>query len=175
MFRGLRSGVDNLLYLVVYLISTATAYADQTPSKAPPTIPKPPEFSPLQIRKTETGLTEFFTARTPYEFWLTVLTAVTGCFVIWLISFHVSKMRDVKPEDITRPAIVITIVMGSLILIIAGFSNEQIAAAFGLFGTIVGYMLGRMNASSAAAGLGEPTSNQKSETVDKSKTEGMAT
>lgn len=93
------------------------------------------------------GLTDFFTSRTPYEFWLAVLAAVTGMFIISLIAWTVSRMAHVRPEDITRPAIVITIITGALILIIAGFSNEQIAAAFGLFGTIVGYMLGRMSGS----------------------------
>lgn len=129
-----------------------TAAADQQPTKAPPAVPPPPSASNIQVRNTESGLFEFFTARTPYEFWLTVLTAMTACFIIWLIISHVSRMRGVKPEDITRPTIVVTIVMGSLILIIAGFSNEQIAAAFGLFGTIVGYMLGRMNGASPVTG-----------------------
>jgi hypothetical protein len=42
---------------------------------------------------------------------------------------------------------VVTIIVSALILVIAGFSNDQIAPAFGLFGTIVGYMLGRMSST----------------------------
>ncbi len=144
--------------LGVWIFATAAvrvmagcAHAQQDPSKVPPALPKPPDASSIQIRRSEGGLIEFFTARTPYEFWLTVLTAVTAYLIIRLVATHVAKMPGVRPEDVTRPTIVITIVMGSLILIIAGFSNEQIAAAFGLFGTIVGYMLGRMNAHDAAS------------------------
>ena len=41
----------------------------------------------------------------------------------------------------------ITVITGSLILITAGYSNDQIAPAFGLFGTVIGYMLGRMSSA----------------------------
>jgi hypothetical protein len=41
------------------------------------------------------------------------------------------------------------VITGTLILITVGYSNEQVAPAFGLFGTIVGYMLGRLSQSSA--------------------------
>jgi hypothetical protein len=47
--------------------------------------------------------------------------------------------------------IVITVITGSLVLITAGYSNEQIAPAFGLFGTVIGYMLGRMSQAAAGA------------------------
>jgi hypothetical protein len=33
----------------------------------------------------------------------------------------------------------------------AGYSNEQIAPAFGLFGTIIGYILGRLSPRDSAA------------------------
>lgn len=105
----------------------------------------------------QAGLADFFTSRTPYEFWLAVLAAVTGMFIISLIAWSVSRMAHVRPEDITRPAIVITIITSALILIIAGFSNEQIAAAFGLFGTIVGYMLGRMSGPPSGPHAAEPS------------------
>jgi hypothetical protein len=48
--------------------------------------------------------------------------------------------------------IVITVITGSLVLITAGYSNEQIAPAFGLFGTVIGYMLGRMSQPGPAPG-----------------------
>ena len=51
---------------------------------------------------------------------------------------------------------VITVITGSLVLITAGYSNEQIAPAFGLFGTVIGYMLGRMSNVPPAAGGNTP-------------------
>jgi hypothetical protein len=39
---------------------------------------------------------------------------------------------------------VVTVIIGTLLLVTVGYNNEQIAPAFGLFGTIVGYLLGRL-------------------------------
>jgi hypothetical protein len=95
------------------------------------------------------GLSDFFTTRTPYEFWLTVVVTLSGLIVIGTVVWTVLRTAQPRPEDVTRPVIVLTIIMSSLVLVIAGFSNEQIAPAFGLFGTIIGYMLGRMNSPRA--------------------------
>jgi hypothetical protein len=38
---------------------------------------------------------------------------------------------------------ILFVIMATMVLITAGYNNEQIAPAFGLFGTIVGYILGR--------------------------------
>jgi hypothetical protein len=135
-------------------LSSSVAWA-QDSKIPPPPVTKNPVSGTSNLATHSGGLVEFFSARTPYEFWLAVLAAVTGLFVISLIAWTVTRMEHVRPEDITRPAIVITIIIGALILIIAGYSNEQIAAAFGLFGTIVGYMLGRMN--SQPTGRPHPT------------------
>jgi hypothetical protein len=35
------------------------------------------------------------------------------------------------------------IIIGTMVLICAGYSNDQIAPAMGLFGTVAGYLLGR--------------------------------
>jgi len=43
----------------------------------------------------------------------------------------------------------VSVITGSLLLITAGYTNEQVAPAFGLFGTIIGYMLGRMHQGQA--------------------------
>jgi hypothetical protein len=53
------------------------------------------------------------------------------------------RSHNARPEDIARPIIIVTVITGTLMLITCGYNNEQIAPAFGLFGTIVGYMLGR--------------------------------
>ena len=64
-----------------------------------------------------------------------------------MISFR--RLTNPRPEDISRPIIVITVITGTLMLVTVGYSNEQIAPAFGLFGTIVGYMLGRFSQPTA--------------------------
>jgi glycerol uptake facilitator-like aquaporin len=88
-----------------------------------------------------------FSVRTQYEFWLTCLIAFVGLTVIATIIWSVSRNAHARPEDTTRPVIVVTVIMGTLILVTAGYSNEQIAPAFGLFGTIIGYILGRLGSA----------------------------
>ena len=58
--------------------------------------------------------------------------------------WSVGRTQNHRPEDATRPIIIVTVIIGTLILVTAGYSNEQIAPAFGLFGTIIGYILGRL-------------------------------
>lgn len=83
--------------------------------------------------------------KTPYELWLTCLIIAFGIIVMGLYIYSIRSIPDKRPEDVSRALIVVTVVTGSLLLITAGYSNEQIAPAFGLFGTIIGYMLGRMS------------------------------
>jgi hypothetical protein len=72
---------------------------------------------------------------------------VLGLAIIGAVILGLRRIHNVRSEDITRPVIVLTVIVGTLILVTAGYSNEQIAPAFGLFGTIVGYMLGRLSQS----------------------------
>ena len=109
-------------------------------AKAVDTLPPPPE---LKNPSVGANLTGFFTSKTPYEFWLTCLICLFGLAVIYALLFAMRRTPTARPEDIARPIIVVTVITGTLMLITVGYNNEQIAPAFGLFGTIVGYMLGR--------------------------------
>ncbi|PSO30609.1 hypothetical protein C7G41_17420 [Bradyrhizobium sp. MOS002] len=104
----------------------------------------------MQNPSTGANLTRFFSSKTPYEFWLTCLIATLGLAIIAVLIQGIRRISPARPEDITRPVIVLTVIVGTLILVTAGYSNEQIAPAFGLFGTIVGYMLGRLSSPTSA-------------------------
>src|SRR5262249_22112674 len=123
------------------------ASAQQQPATPPPTIPNPSAGG---------NLLTFLSAKTPYEFWLTCVIALLGLIIIAALIFSVRKAHQYRPEDITRPVIVVTVIIGTLILVTAGYNNEQIAPAFGLFGTIVGYMLGRLGQAQAPAAQDNP-------------------
>jgi hypothetical protein len=138
-----------LVVSTTVLFSWEVAVAQQSPTSVPSVTPNPPGRPSDALRPVD--LANFFQTRTPYEFWLTVLVCVTGLTIIWLIVWSVGRRGETRPEELTRPIIVVTVIMSALILVIAGFSNEQIAPAFGLFGTIVGYMLGRMSERHTAA------------------------
>ena len=104
----------------------------------------PPHASPPNPT-TGDNVLAFFSKKTPYEFWLTCIIMAFGLIVLGLYLWAIRDIRGRRPEDVGRSLIVITVIIGSLVLITVGYSTEQIAPAFGLFGTIIGYMLGRMN------------------------------
>lgn len=132
-----------MVRIALLLLFTAPwqgASAQQLPP--PPVMPNP---------SGPGSLTSFFTAKTPYEFWLSCLIGLLGLAIIYALVFALRRVDNARPEDIARPVIVITVIIGTLILVTVGYSNEQIAPAFGLFGTIVGYMLGRLSSTQPAA------------------------
>ena len=118
----------------------------------------------VQLPASGENLAMFFSKRTPYEFWLTCIIILLGVFVIIVLMRGVGRISTHRPEDISRPVIIVTIVTGTLILVTAGYSNEQIAPAFGLFGTIIGYILGRIGPAAAARDATYDGTAVKSET-----------
>lgn len=134
-----------LLAVSLLLAQVHSLLAQQFPAgvpQNPPPLPKNPSEG-SNLPGSRTGLTDFFTARTPYEFWLTFLIIIFGIITVLLFLLSVHKIENKRPEDVARPIIVVVLIAGALILVTAGYSNEQIAPAFGLLGTIAGYILGR--------------------------------
>jgi hypothetical protein len=76
------------------------------------------------------------------EFWLSVIVIVFGVFVVTL-EYRLLARTKTNPSDIMRVLAVTLILVGSLFLITAGYSSNQISPVSGLFGTVAGYLLGR--------------------------------
>jgi glycerol uptake facilitator-like aquaporin len=131
--------LNALIALVSAVVSANPAVAQQLP--APPS----PPANPLPSPGSSGNLGDFIFKKAPYEFWLTCLIIAFGLTVLALYIYAIRNIDNRRPEDVSRALIVITVITGSLVLITAGYSNEQIAPAFGLFGTVIGYMLGRMS------------------------------
>lgn len=72
---------------------------------------------------------------------MVILLALVTLMMQFLLLKRTSKLRA---EDTLRVFGVTLILMGTLFFITAGFSSAQIAPATGLFGTIAGYLLGKM-------------------------------
>ncbi len=77
------------------------------------------------------------------EFFLTLLLLLFGLVIIAIEFVILRKRQNDKVEDVSKLFVVTLIIIGTLVLIGAGLSNDQIAPAVGLFGTIAGYLLGR--------------------------------
>jgi hypothetical protein len=75
------------------------------------------------------------------QFILTLVFILFGLIMIVLQITSLRRIPSVVADDIARNCAITTVVTASLVLIFAGYSSQQIAPAFGLFGTIVGYLL----------------------------------
>jgi hypothetical protein len=64
-----------------------------------------------------------------------------GVFVLICITYLIR--RDKQIETLLRPFGTILIIIAAVFLIVAGYSEKQIAPVIGLLGTIAGYILGR--------------------------------
>jgi hypothetical protein len=153
MLIGCRMGFSALLRAPLagsmVVLSAVAAAAQQVPTLPPPNNPNP--SAGANLTQAPGGLAGFFSSRTPYEFWLTCIILAFGVSVIVLLLWSMRGIRERRSDDITRSVIIVTVIIGALVLVTAGYSNDQIAPAFGLFGTIIGYILGR---------LGQPGANQ---------------
>lgn len=65
--------------------------------------------------------------------------------VVLLFEVFLVSINKISHENSFKFIIVTLIIACSLFLITAGYDNNQIAPAFGLFGTIAGYILGKTN------------------------------
>jgi hypothetical protein len=65
-----------------------------------------------------------------------------GVLVIIALSI-VLRSKESSADDAIRAYAITLIIIGTMVLICAGYSNDQIAPAMGLFGTLAGYLLGR--------------------------------
>jgi len=75
---------------------------------------------------------------------------VFGTVALVLIAFLINKKHN--QTTILRNIVVPTIVILSVLLIVAGYGQEQISPVIGLFGTIVGYLLGKTDSKNGPAG-----------------------
>ena len=88
---------------------------------------------------------------------MTISAAVLifGAFIIALAALLIQKGK--AAEDVLRIFGTVIIIISAVFLIVAGYSDKQIAPVMGLLGTIVGYLLGKDTASSKASGHVGPT------------------
>lgn len=111
-------------------------------------------ISGLLTSAEEPGQAPYLTYKTPFEFFLTLLTAGLGVFLVLVLAWMARKTGITEP--FVRAFMVVTIVFGALFLVVAGYSDEQTAPVFGLLGTIVGYIFGRYQSTATEPDDGEP-------------------
>ena len=70
-----------------------------------------------------------------YVLGFTFLTLVLASIVIW--------RHESQPQQVVRIFGLLTILGLSAVLLVVGYSNEQLTPIIGLFGAIAGYLLGK--------------------------------
>jgi hypothetical protein len=77
---------------------------------------------------------------------------IFGFAVIVVEYLLFQKASDYKLEDAFKYIVITLIIIGTLMLVSFGLNNTQIAGATGLFGSIIGYILGRGATSGPTSG-----------------------
>jgi hydrogenase/urease accessory protein HupE len=72
---------------------------------------------------------------------LTVIILVFGLIALGFL-YAIARRPQTTPM-VLRIYVITIIVFGTLAIVAAGYSSEQVAPVMGLFGTIAGYILGR--------------------------------
>lgn len=87
-----------------------------------------------------------------FQLKLTLLVTAFGVFGLLFVAWVFRSAVTTDTEKIVRLVIVVIVVCASLILIAGGYSTNQTAPAFGLFGSIIGYILGSANRQTPGTG-----------------------
>ncbi len=82
---------------------------------------------------------------TSREFQLSLLILAFGVVIVVIQYLLLRGVVKERTEIISRTYTVTLIIVGTMFLITAGYSSDQISPALGLFGTIAGYLLGRID------------------------------
>ncbi|CAN5408970.1 hypothetical protein BH10PSE3_BH10PSE3_42280 [soil metagenome] len=87
-----------------------------------------------------------------YSFFLTAMFIGFGLLVILLQLAAMRRITTITADEIARNCAITLVVVASVALLVSGYSSQQVAPAFGLFGTIIGYLLGKAGAKTDANG-----------------------
>lgn len=86
------------------------------------------------------------------QFGVCCLVVVFGLIVLFGQFWLLRKVPTLTSDDVVKNVTISVVIFGALVLIIVGYDSQQTAQAFGLFGTIVGYLLGRSAGKGDASG-----------------------
>jgi hypothetical protein len=139
-----------LLLLSIVLVACAaasSAYSEtQVLQQVPPGISVhdtqiPPDSASQQGPPAAPSLDQL-TLQANFQLKLTLIVTIFGIIGLIFVAVIFRSSVATDTEKIVRLVIVVIVVCASLILISGGYSTDQIAPAFGLFGSIIGYILG---------------------------------
>jgi hypothetical protein len=151
---GVAAFLGDAMKFVVLLLSIimlagamgSTAYSDAARlQQVPSSITGDDTANPAQNPTTPALTPEQQKLQADFQLKLTSLVTAFGIFGLIFVAVVFRSAVASDTEKIVRLVIVVIVVCASLILIAGGYSTNQTAPAFGLFGSIIGYILGSAN------------------------------
>jgi hypothetical protein len=131
-----------LLCAILVIVGPLAVDASAQPAPASVTV-RDTQLPPASLAGADAAQSfEALKFRANFQLLLTAIVTIFGFLSLALVAWVFRKSIPAEIEKVVRLFIVVIVVSAALILITGGYSNEQIAPAFGLFGTIVGYILG---------------------------------
>lgn len=85
-----------------------------------------------------------------FEFLLSIIVLFFGLIVVMLEVYLASK-GIIRSEYAYKCIIITLVIVGSIVLITAGYSNNQINGVIGILGSIAGYMLAKGTTTSTGS------------------------
>lgn len=129
-----------LILLLISLLLTIPPVLAQ--SQIPGDTNLPPDISEEEFPEPNETTEVLSLPLSRLEYNLSLFVLGFGVLLIFLEIFLIKSNR-INPEEAVKFILVTIIIVSTLFLITAGYSNDQIAPAVGLLGTIAGYLLGR--------------------------------
>lgn len=160
--RGLLLLIAALGCLTVCLsVDTQYAFAETSGQTIPADANQPPPAGDASqhLRSQRVG-SGYLTSKTPYEFYLAGLTILLGVAALVLVSWLFRKHIQDKTDEFVKLFAFVIVSFAAIFLIVAGYADSQVAPAYSLLGTIIGYVFGRDSAArNAPAPAPAPSDN----------------
>jgi hypothetical protein len=164
----------SVIVLICAFGASAQAQAPLTPLRQtppalsgsdPPLGQTPPAISDTDTDNTTAGQSmDLYKLKANFQLKLTLIVAVFGIIGLIFVAWIFRSAITADTERIVRLVIVVIVVTASLILIAGGYSTDQTAPAFGLFGSIIGYILG--SATRHPSGNGDAPADDSTPAAD---------
>jgi hypothetical protein len=101
-----------------------------------------------------------------FSSYITILSLIAGLGFLSFFTVILFLSKGGFTTETSRNFIVLVVVISAILLIVMGYTEQQVAPAFGLLGTILGYVFGRVQgeAERSAARASDPMANSATAT-----------
>lgn len=89
---------------------------------------------------------------------LAIIVAIFGLITLWLQHDSLRRTHHADAGEFTKSSVLIMVIIGAMLTVTMGLQDDAVAPAMGLFGTIVGYVIGAKQHKGAGSNVGKQPS-----------------